>query len=66
MRCLKCLDSGWVCEDHKDRPWGPLTDGGCECGAEGAPCSCNPEGVVEWKEIFAEAVPEGKMNRPLQ
>jgi hypothetical protein len=44
VRCTVCDDTGWVCENHPDRPW----DGGgstrsdvCGCGA-GKPCpTCN-------------------------
>jgi hypothetical protein len=49
MRCPACQDTGHVCEDHPDRPWGPMCcdigvlgrepcpHGACGCGA-GAPC----------------------------
>lgn len=38
--CFICEDSGWVCENHMDRPWeGPHA---CGCGGAGAPCpNCN-------------------------
>jgi hypothetical protein len=38
--CSRCEDSGWVCEDHPERPWdGPHA---CGCGGAGAPCpDCN-------------------------
>jgi hypothetical protein len=38
--CPRCDHTGWVCEDHSDRPW----DGAkaCGCGGAGMPCpSCN-------------------------
>lgn len=46
--CTGCADSGHVCENHPDRPWGGLCcaapdgpdvceHGACQCGA-GAPC----------------------------
>jgi hypothetical protein len=47
--CRGSKEPGWVCEDHPDRPW---EHDGCE-GA-GAPCGCNPMGVVGWREIYAE------------
>jgi hypothetical protein len=25
MKCLVCEDSGWVCENHRDQPWGDRT-----------------------------------------
>jgi len=42
MTC-KCEGTGWVCENHEDRPWGGISTSkfACECGA-GVPCSiCN-------------------------
>ena len=34
--CLVCLDTGWVCEKHPDRPWdGPHA---CGCGGAGSLC----------------------------
>lgn len=39
MICINCDDTGWVCENHGDKPWGGesgRTDN-CDCGA-GAPC----------------------------
>lgn len=54
-RCANCEGSGWVCENHPDRPWeGATAPGeGCGCGA-GAPCpvcqhemSCAPY-AVQW------------------
>ena len=54
--CLSCADTGHVCENHPDRPWGGLCcvvgaegsmvceHGGCGCGA-GEPCpACCPSG----------------------
>ena len=39
--CERCLDVGWVCESHGDRPWSLDKPGGCVCGA-GMPCpDCN-------------------------
>jgi hypothetical protein len=42
-QCIACDNTGWVCEDHPDRP----ADCGnspraCACGAAGGPCLvCN-------------------------
>lgn len=38
-QCRNCGSTGWVCENHEDRPWGGLSDDpvACECGA-GSPC----------------------------
>ena len=38
--CPYCLGTGWVCENHTDRPW--LDGVGCHCGGAGMPCTCNP------------------------
>ena len=41
--CKQCGGTGWVCENHRDRPWGAVSHrpDACECGA-GAPCGiCN-------------------------
>lgn len=38
-RCAACEDTGWVCENHPDRPSeGPNA---CQCGGAGKPCRCN-------------------------
>lgn len=57
MNCLKCLDSGWVCEDHEYMPSDVVSEGGCSCGGAAVPCECNPEGVVEFVEVYAQAEP---------
>jgi hypothetical protein len=41
--CKCCDGTGWVCENHQDRPWGDMSQrkDACNCGA-GAPCPiCN-------------------------
>lgn len=40
MKCTRCDDTHWVCENHTDRPWeGPRA---CGCGGAGEPCPvCN-------------------------
>lgn len=47
VRCAKCRDSGWVCEEHPDRPSDIVTEGGCDCGGAAAPCICNPDAIFE-------------------
>lgn len=39
MRCPNCDGTGHVCENHPDKPWGPMTfdADSCSCGA-GMPC----------------------------
>jgi hypothetical protein len=42
ISCRRCDETGWVCEDHPDRPFEDLPRA-CGCGAAGEPCSeCNP------------------------
>lgn len=45
MECINCHDSGHVCENHPDLPWGDLLPcaHSCDCGA-GMPCPncCSP------------------------
>lgn len=41
--CPNCDNTGWVCEAHRDRPWGGISRAAnaCECGP-GEPCPvCN-------------------------
>jgi hypothetical protein len=40
--CVICDNTGWVCENHRDRPWKGSSDreDACDCGA-GTPCVCN-------------------------
>jgi hypothetical protein len=40
MKCARCHDTGWVCENHDDRPWGD-GPGACDCGAGMPSPSCN-------------------------
>lgn len=49
--CEICHGTGWVCEDHPSEPWEHA-----DCGGAGARCHCNPHGLVEWREVFAETV----------
>ncbi|MEO8596430.1 MAG: hypothetical protein ABI759_24135, partial [Candidatus Solibacter sp.] len=40
-----CGGTGWVCEDHDNKPWGDAStsDDACHCGGAGMPCPmCNP------------------------
>lgn len=47
VNCKKCNDSGWVCEEHIDKPfehrhkigWFFVNIQGC--GGAGIPCTCN-------------------------
>ena len=44
MKCLKCNDSGWVCENHPNKPFEHKTLFRLfirECGGAGMPCTCN-------------------------
>ena len=40
MKCLVCKDTGWICENHPDQPFGGPH--ACRCGGAGMPCpKCN-------------------------
>nr|WP_214692581.1 hypothetical protein [Variovorax paradoxus] len=55
LSCVNCLGSGWVCENHMDRPSDVITEGGCSCGGAAAPCTCNPAAVFEFDQVYASA-----------
>ena len=43
--CAICAGTGWVCENHNDKPWsGGMPDDFVSCcGGAGMPCpKCNP------------------------
>lgn len=42
--CVKCDNTGWVCENHGELPWDGISVrfDACHCGGAGAPCKCNP------------------------
>ena len=44
MACLVCDNTGWVCEEHPDRPWRGTSQraDACDCVRVGMPCECNP------------------------
>jgi len=59
LNCVHCLGSGWVCENHMDRPSDVITEGGCDCGGAAAPCICNPDAAFEgWVKLFASTDPD--------
>lgn len=46
--CKRCASTGWVCENHDDKPW-DADELSCGCGGAGMPCQeCNvaPDGVM--------------------
>ena len=63
MTCRNCEGTGWVCENHRDVPWGGhlASEQSCECGA-GAPCPvCNAQmacaGYSEpWRQLALSAI----------
>ncbi|VTU41868.1 hypothetical protein H6P1_00062 (plasmid) [Variovorax sp. PBL-H6] len=57
VNCVTCLDSGWVCEDHPDRPSALVSDSGCECGGAAVPCACNRDAVYVFAEVYAAVDP---------
>jgi len=40
MICVNCDSTGWVCENHGDKPWEgeSIRADICACGGAGAPC----------------------------
>ena len=64
--CQKCQGSGWVREDHEDRPSALVTDGGCACGGAAVPCVCNPQAIYGgWVEVFASNDPAHRPTGPV-
>jgi hypothetical protein len=50
MACLNCDNTGWVCEEHPDRPWRGTSqrEDACDCVKVGMPCeACNPSGGID-------------------
>jgi hypothetical protein len=43
VKCSRCDDQKWVCEEHDDPPWnGTDSPRACPCGQAGMPCpDCN-------------------------
>ncbi|WP_084292940.1 YecA family protein [Bradyrhizobium sp. WSM3983] len=55
--CPLCSNSGWVCDEHLDRPW--KGNGACSCGASGAPCRvCNNPGFGQMPRGWNEPMDE--------
>lgn len=45
--CVRCLGTGFVCENHMGIPWSGVSPaGGCGCGAPGAPCPGHVPGII--------------------
>ena len=67
-RCLHCLDTGHVCENHPAMPWEGLagvTEGHADCGGAGMPCGycCSPipeDGQHSIGEAFTPATRSGR------
>jgi hypothetical protein len=61
--CDSWDSTGWVCENHPDRPWRGGSDraDACDCGA-GMPCrTCNPSGGIDDPpRTIAGMITEGK------
>lgn len=46
--CVKCADTGWVCECHGDRPWAGVSNHPRACDSPaGDNCACNQSGETE-------------------
>lgn len=59
VRCLNCLDTGMVCENHPDKPWAGVIDAERACCPDGVgmPCRtcCSPipeDGTTSITEAF--------------
>ena len=53
--CPTCNGTGWVCENHPDRPWRASDDFSlvaCGCG-NGKPCHCNAGGLLPPRPAIA-------------
>jgi hypothetical protein len=49
-QCPICDSTGFVCVNHRDRPWAEISDrnDACRCGA-GTPCGlCNSDDLPWW------------------
>jgi len=59
MKCVLCKDTGWVCENHLDRPSAVVSSDpdACDCGA-GCNCSCNPNGEGGFDAVYESTAPE--------
>jgi hypothetical protein len=53
LNCVHCLGSGWVCENHMDRPSDVIAEGGYDYGGAAAPCRCNPAASFDFAEVYA-------------
>jgi hypothetical protein len=44
VECQICGGVRWVCENHRDKPWGDASDrrGACHCGSKLSCPACNP------------------------
>jgi hypothetical protein len=51
--CRRSKEPGWLCAEHPGQPW---EHGGC--GAEGAPCECNPDAQLLWRKVLAGGAEE--------
>jgi hypothetical protein len=56
VKCHRCQDARWVCENHPDKPSGSKSDE-C-CGGAGMPCpDCNLPRAGERPAISADFIP---------
>jgi hypothetical protein len=62
MICHRCEDTGWVCEEHPERPWeGPHA---CPCGAAGMPYpDCIPSDGLTPRQLPAGFIDNERMRR---
>lgn len=63
VKCENCADTGWVCENHTDHPWGGLPNVEECCGGAGQPCVCNldlSKDVMIAIHASVDSIPPGK------
>lgn len=60
VRCQRCFDSGYVCENHPDHPWAGIVAVEECCGGAGMPCPacCSPIAEDGTRSIAEAFVPD--------
>lgn len=55
--CQTCDNTGWVCEQHPDKPWDGGSDKGCDCGGAGMPCGdCNTSNPPDQSRVIKTVI----------
>ena len=48
-KCLVCLGSGWLCDEHTTLPWEHD-----DCDGVGVACRCNPQAGIAFAQVFVD------------